>query len=154
MIVSAVAIAAFAALTTLLLRLTEPVAVARREVREHNLSSLHASEDVASWVRDEHQALGRRLTEIDEELNRRNLYYSGERGHRINEAKRDQARRWRDRERAFRRTVDQVHAQEGFWHRFWRTQVPKPLRLPPWPEESYPEDVQVIADSWRDDTVG
>jgi hypothetical protein len=120
-------------------------------VREHNLESLHASEDVATWVRDEQQTFTRRFTDIDNHLADIGMLESGERGHQINEAKRTQHQRWRDRENAYRRTLETLHAQEGFWHEFWRTRIkPESLRLPQWPDETLPEDVRVISGGWPD----
>jgi hypothetical protein len=90
---TAAVIAAIAAGGTLLLRPTEPIATARREVAQHNLAALFAHEDIGSWVDDENQAFARRLEEIDRRLAARGMLQSGERGHQEQEARRDQTQK-------------------------------------------------------------
>jgi LysE type translocator len=138
---TAAIIAAIAAGVTLLLRLTEPIATARREVREHNLAALFSHEDVARWVEDENRLFAERLNGLAEDARGRGLQGGLARQPEAR-ARREQAQRWRDRLRAYERTLQRLMADEGSLHSFWRHRAPKGLRLSDWPANERDQEMR------------
>jgi hypothetical protein len=129
--------------------LVPPVIRARTEVRQHNAAAMREYEDLLSRVTDEDHILEIELRQIDAELNRRNLFFSGERGYQRCERRRLQLQRLRDRKRSAMRRIDDMRLGEGLWHILWRKTVwPRRTRVP-WPKNPHEKEIGEIAASWR-----
>ena len=140
--------------TSLARRVLPPVLQARREVARHNRQIVRIYEDLRSWVADEDHAFVERLVEIDNDLNERNLFFSGERTNQRREAKRAQLQRFRDRSRQSDREIENIEDSERFWHRFWRRHVLPKSKRRPIPANPHLNEIERALERWREPEEG
>ncbi|MBA3384472.1 MAG: hypothetical protein H0T20_07450 [Actinobacteria bacterium] len=83
---------------------------------------------------------------MKEELNARNLLYSGQYGTQLRRTRDGFARRWRDRKRAADRKFAELREAEGLRVRAWRK-----LNRKPWPTNPDEEELRTITAAWDDE---
>jgi hypothetical protein len=104
-------------------------------------------EDAWTWVNDSLQEEGDALRRVTDELNARNLLYSGEYGHQMRRTRDAFAQRWRDRKRASDRLIEELCA-EPVTHRLWRK-----LRRRSFPMSPHAEELANRTRAWDDEQV-
>jgi hypothetical protein len=117
---------------------------AHGEVEAHDRFVAERDEDLASWVSDRSLSLWRELNAMTEEMNKKNLFYSGAHGLAISLLKVRAPQQYRDQERRVRRDVALVEQAEGTRHRFWRK-----WRNDPFPQLTTPARGERVIDEWR-----
>jgi hypothetical protein len=111
--------------------------------KRHNRIVEREYEDRVRWARDDHAAEEKRLRELDEELNKMNLFYSG---HAIKvraEVRELHARRWRDRKSEGDRTIEDAHDEENLLH-----YIDRKLARRPWPENPHADEIDYLTREW------
>jgi hypothetical protein len=113
-----------------------------REVAANNRALRVLDDHLETWVADDTMRLQRQLNAISEELNKRNLLWSGEHGFQIALAKEKALQSYRDQERTARSQVADIGAREGRLHSLVRAWTSRPFGL------TAPERVRPILDAW------
>jgi hypothetical protein len=116
------------------------------EIEEHDRLARHRDEDLAQWVADDHLRLSRELSGIVVEKAAVGLLYSGSLASALNFAKERALHAYRDQERQALRFVDELAAQETWFHRKQSRRSPLGLTAP--------RRVQPVLDRWRDPAWG
>lgn len=112
--------------------------------KRNNRLALRQYEDLVRWARDVLQEEARELDAKREELNKRNLFYSGYANSEETRIRDAVAQRWRDRKSEADRKIEDLHDSENVLHRAWRK-----LKRP-WPENPYEEELQRISQGWEE----
>jgi hypothetical protein len=115
-------------------------------VKRHDRLVLEEYEDLITWARDDLQKEAEALNAVKEDLNSRNLLYSGEYGSQLRRVRDEFARRWRDRKRAADRKLAELQEAEGVTVRAWRR-----LRGKPWPTNPDEGQLRAITAAWEDE---
>jgi hypothetical protein len=92
-------------------------------------------------VEDENRLFAERLDGLAEDARGRGLQGGLARQPEAR-ARREQAQRWRDRLRAYERTLQRLMADEGSLHSFWRHRAPKGLGLSDWPANERDQEMR------------
>jgi hypothetical protein len=120
-----------------------------KTVRRHDRLIGEEYEDLLTWARDDLQKEAAALDAINEDMNARNLFYSGVRGKELRRVRDDFAVRWRDRKRQSDRKLEAIREEEGLTVKAWRR-----LSKKPWPENPDAEELRAItAAAWEDEEI-
>jgi hypothetical protein len=112
--------------------------------KRNNRLALREYEDLIRWARDVLQEEARELDAKREELNKRNLLYSGLANAEDSRIRDAFAQRWRDRKSAADRALEDLRDSENVLHRRWRNIVRRP-----WPENPHEEELRRISRGWE-----
>ena len=82
-------------------------------VKRHDRLIRQECEDLITWARDDTQKEATALDDVKEDMNQRNLLYSGAYGKELRRVRDEFARRWRDRKRATDRKLAEIEEAEG-----------------------------------------
>jgi hypothetical protein len=118
------------------------VAAVRREIAANDLALRLLDDHLDTWVEDDTVRLRRELKDISETLNKENLFWSGEHGERIAQAKERALQTYRDQERTARSHEAEIRGREGWWHSRLRAAKNDPFGL------TAPDRVRPILDEW------
>jgi hypothetical protein len=118
------------------------VSAVKREVAANDRALRVLDDHLETWVGDDTVRLQRQLHEISEELNKRNLLWSGEHGFQIALAKEKALQSYRDQERTARSQEAEIGAREGRLHSLVRAWTSQPFGL------TAPDRVRPILDAW------
>lgn len=112
--------------------------------KRNNRLALRVYEDLIRWARDVLQEEARELDANREELNKRNLLYSGHANAADGQIRDRFAQRWRDRKSEADRRIEDLHDSENVLHRTWRDLVGRP-----WPENPHREEIERLSQGWE-----
>jgi hypothetical protein len=118
------------------------------EVEENDWSARERNDDLESWVSDRTRRLRAELATITDELNARNLFYSGAHASALARAKELALHEYRDQERQARRDIAAIRGRERWMHRLWRR-----LKRLPLPELTADSRVKPVLDAWRSSVI-
>ena len=113
--------------------------------KRNNRLAERVYEDLARWARDDIQAEARELEAKREELNKRNLSYSGHANSEEARIRGEFAHRWRDRRTAADREIEDLHDSENVLHQMWRKIVRRP-----WPENPHRDEIERLTAAWEE----
>jgi hypothetical protein len=117
---------------------------ARGEIETHDRLVDDLNEDLERWVVDDTARLKRELRDLRNDLNKRNLFYSGEYGFQLGIAKERALQSYRDQETRALREAAALHDHEGWMHELWRRWRRMPRR-----GLTAPATVKPVLDVWR-----
>jgi DNA anti-recombination protein RmuC len=117
-----------------------------KTVRRHDRLIREEYEDLATWARDDLQKEAKALEDVREEMNQRNLLYSGQYGKELRRVRDEFAVRWRDRKRSADRKLEAMREEEGVSVRLWRWLTKKP-----WPANPDAAELTAMTAAWDDE---
>ena len=111
--------------------------------KRHNRIVEREYEDRVRWAGDENPAEELALAAFTEELNKKNLLYSGDYDAGRARIHAEYAQRWRDRKSEGERKIEDAHDEENALHWLWRRLVRRS-----WPEDPYAAEVERLTHDW------
>jgi hypothetical protein len=116
---------------------------ARHDIFLHDRQVKDLNREIGQWVADDDVRLKRELRAIRNDLNARNLFYSGEYGYQVGLAKERAVQMYRDQATSARRSVDSIGDRETWMHSLWRWVLRRPQ-----PAFTAPATVKPVIDAW------
>jgi hypothetical protein len=130
------------AVLTWLVAYASRLALVKRDVAANDRALGHLDDHLTTWVEDDTVRLQREVRQITEEMNTRNLMYSGEHGGQIARAKERALHAYRDQERTARSSEADIKGRETTRHALYRWWRKRPFGL------TAPNAVRPIIDAW------
>jgi RNA polymerase sigma factor (sigma-70 family) len=113
--------------------------------KRHTRLVVREYEDRVRWARDQRRAEDEALTQLAEEMNAQNLFYSGAHENGKRKIREAFAHQWRDRKSHGDRLVEDQQDEEHFLHAGWRRFVARR----PWPENEHAAETEDLTRAWE-----